>query len=212
MIKHMRKILLTLLLLTPFFLKADTNGYAIFGNRPINYVLEEEFRLKNGDDFMYQHSQLTAAVKFNRWLQPFIGYRVEFIKPVDNWNFRQKFLLGDTSTLIKSDKYGILNARSMFDYTLSPNNATAFRFRERFRYNTPWFLTRYKINPFIYDEIFFGIDPAQGFNQNRIGGGVDVPITKYMVGSVYYFLQTQKSSAGQWTDSNILAVQARISF
>lgn len=208
MIKH----ILLILLLTPFFLKADTNGYAIFGNRPINYVIEEDFRLKNGDDFNYQHSQITAAVKYNQWFQPFIGYRVEFVKPANNWNFRQKFLLGDTSTLVKSDVYGLLNARSMFDYTISPGNVGVFRFRERFRYNTPWHLTRFKINPFIYDEIFFGIDPGQGFNQNRIGGGVDVPLAKNVVGSVYYFLQTQKTTVGDWTNTNILGIQARISF
>lgn len=232
----MKKLLLTLSLLTSlFFLQAQTNTVAkdkpytltgkyqpynlISTNYPINYVLEEEFRLKNGDQFYYQHSQLTAGIKYNAYVQPFIGYRAEFQnKPLyiqegtSKWNYNSKFLLGNVSTLVNSEKYGLLNARTMIDYTINGAGGYDSRFRERLRYNTPWMFTRFNINPFIYDEVFFDIYHGNGFNQNRIGGGVDVPLGKNVIGTLYYFLSTQKLSTGDWMNSNILAVQARINF
>lgn len=232
----MKKLILTLsLFISLFFIQAQTNNvtkdkpYTLTGkyhpyniistNYPINYVIEEEFRLKNGDQFYYQHSQLTAGIKYNNYLQPFIGYRLEFVnKPVyldqgiSKWAVNNKFLLGTVSTLVNSEKYGLLNARTMLDFTINGAGGYDSRFRERLRYNTPWMLTRFNINPFIYDEVFFDIYHGNGFNQNRIGGGVDVPLAKNVIGTVYYFLSTQKLSNGDWMNSNILAVQARINF
>ena len=204
----------------PFALTARYMPYNLIStNYPILYVIEEEFRLKNGDQFYYQHSQLTAAVKINNYLQPFIGYRAEFSNPSkyldqasSRWYFNSKFLLGDTSTLVNSEKYGLLNARTMFDFTIQGAGGYSSRFRERLRYNTPWMITRFNINPFVYDEIFVDLYGNSGFNQNRIGGGVDVPLAKNIIGTAYYFLSTQKTASGSWMNSNILALQARINF
>lgn len=204
----------------PFALTARYMPYNLIStNYPILYVIEEEFRLKNGDQFYYQHSQLTAAVKINPYLQPFIGYRAEFANPPkyldqsnSRWYFNSKFLLGDTSTLVNSEKWGLLNARTMLDFTIQGAGGYNSRFRERLRYNTPWMITRFNINPFVYDEVFVDIMHGGGFNQNRVGGGIDVPLSKNIIGTVYYFLATTKQSTGGWMNSNILALQARINF
>lgn len=196
-----------ILLLTVFILKSISNAY------DIAYQLEEEVRVKGEAGLYYEHTQLTATLKYNKYLQPFIGYKLEFEDKLNTsmWSSKQQALLGNTVNIFNEKKYGKLDFRTQFEYAFIGTGGNDFRTRERLKYNTPWKFTKLEINPFIYDEVFFDLYHGHGFNNNRAGAGVDFKIYKNLNGSLFYYLNSSKKN-DNWIDSNIVALQAKVNF
>lgn len=208
----MKKIVYTILLLTMGFAlnsKADTNTNSTFLDHT-SVTLEEEFRFKEGD-FYYEHTDISGKYKFNDHVDVFGGYRL--ILQDKGLGFKDQSMFIPGFNLKTSDsKYGKLTLRSRVEIGLNTSpTPTSYQLTEYLKYNTPWKLTKFKINPFIGDETFFDCSHQMDFNKNRAYAGLDYQFTKKIKGSTYYFRESNKKN-NNWTDSNVVVTQVKFEF
>lgn len=203
--------LLKLFLLSFFLISLNTKS--------VDFVLEYEPRFREYN--LYQHTDITIEYKIDKHIIVFAGYRflTEFYEDQLNkedfwWN---RFHTGFHYEL--KDKWGKIALRSRFEYTPGEEEWTSldydidddFRFRERLKYNLPVELTKFKITPFVFGEVFIDLDSNQGLYRTRLGGGVDSRLTKHLTCAVYYFLEDKKSK-DWWHDDNVLAMTLKYKF
>lgn len=179
------------------------------------YVFEQEGRIKDGDPY-YEHSDISYNYKINEHWTPFVGYRfiVEDKGGKTGVKDFSRFLVGFNYT--EEGKYGKLAFRTRAEFTpghemgnLDAEND--YRIRERIRYDLPYSWTKFKLTPFVYDEVFFDMDAGFDFTRNRVGGGFAYRITKHIYGDLYYFHESKQSGA-HWVDADIGALIVRYRF
>lgn len=201
----MKKFIITIL---SILILSKINAYTF------THEIEEELKIKEQAGIFYEHTQITSTLKYNKLIQPFVGYRLEFEDKKGNglvWNQKQSILFGNNITVLDNDAYGKLNLKSQFEYAFISGGNNDFRLRERLKYNTPWKFTKLEINPFIFDEMFFDLYSNNGFNQNRAGTGLDFKIYKNLSGSIFYYLNNQKKN-NDWSNANTIVIQSKIKF
>lgn len=100
--------------------------------------------------------------------------------------------------------------KSCIEYRLIRYTKDKSRYRNETKIRWPAELTRYKINPYIADEIFFDAD-QDGYNQNRLSLGIEMNLFKYVKGDIYYLWQTSEER-GKWFDANIIGTRFSFDF
>jgi len=74
----------------------------------------------------------------------------------------------------------------------------------------PLELTRFKIQPYLADEVFLNFGEGV-YNRNRLYSGVSFKLSSNIKGGVFYLWQSSKSG-GDWKDINVLGVNVKFLF
>lgn len=179
------------------------------------FVLEQEGRIKDGDPY-YEHTDVSYNYKINEKWAPFVGYRfiVEDKGGKTGVKDFSRFLVGFNYT--EKGNWGKLALRTRAEFTPGHelgdlDTENDYRIRERIKYDLPYSWTKFKLTPFVYDEVFFDMDNGFDFTRNRVGAGIGYTITKHIYGDLYYFHET-KQSGTHWVDADIGALIIRYKF
>lgn len=201
-----RYLFLLLLLSLTSVIHADEKSY---------FLLEQEGRTKDGEPY-YEHTDISYSYNLTKKWTPFAAYRFIYEDKggKTGYRFASRFMLGTHYT--EKGEWGKFALRTRFEFIPGHelgdlNVANDYRVRERFKYDLPYSWTRFKLTPFVYDEIFFDLDSGFDFNRNRAGAGIGYTITKHIYGDIYYFHET-KLSGSRWVDADIAALIIRYKF
>jgi len=177
------------------------------------FILEQEGRIKDGDPY-YEHTDISYNYKINDHWTPFVGYRFIVEDKGSSVKDFSRFLVGFNYT--ETGKYGKLAFRTRGEFTPGHelgnlDTENDYRLRERIKYDLPYSWTKFKLTPFIYDEVFFDLDNGFDFTRNRAGAGIGYTITKHIYGDLYFFHETKKSGS-TWVDADVGALIIRYKF
>lgn len=111
-----------------------------------------------------------------------------------------------------------LDSRTRFEYRMIDGKDDHMRYRERLRLKTEWSVTRWKISPFVSEELFFsdrqGGSAANAFVRNRAQIGlsfVPFPSLPALVCNTYYMVQHDWAESG-WEPINVYGLECAYKF
>ncbi len=133
------------------------------------------------------------------WLSVGVGYKRVYAKP-DGWEIEDRPMF---NAAIKSKIYGFgITNRSRFEYRMPQDEGPFWRYRHRVNIVSPVTFTPLKIQPYTAEEIFYSFD-GQGFNQQRVYGGVFIPLHEKVRLELFYIWKLDKADH-EWHDTNVL--------
>lgn len=185
----------------------DTEEFII--NKSTKITLEEEFQwADNANDFSYHHYDAGFVYSLNSYLDVGANYRQVFEKKKGKFKPENRPHL---NAALKYEIFGFkLGDRNRVEYRNFDYQSDIWRYRNKFSIKFPWSVTAFKIQPYLADEIFVGLEDG-GLNRNRFYAGFGLNIVKNIKGEIYYLLQRSKGS-GQWTDTNVLGIKLKTAF
>lgn len=177
-----------------------------------NLAAEEEVRW--GDDMhnpYYNHADLGLAYSgLADWFIFSINYR--YIKEEKSNDWKTEYRPHINGTVKWKLKDFSFSNRGRLEFREREDSDEAWQYRNKVSVKSPLSLTKYKIQPYIADEVFFDSDSKE-LNRNRLYSGFSFQIFKDLKAELYYLWQRSKSSSsGKWTDYNILGTKLKISF
>lgn len=177
-----------------------------------NVNIEEEFRY--GDDmsnFYYNHTDIGATYSgLADWFDLGINYRHIYEEKSSKWKKEHRPHINGTLKW-KLQDFSFSN-RGRLEYREREDAEEVWQYRNKISAKPPISLTKYKVQPYIADELFFDSDSKE-LNRNRIYSGVSFNIFKGLKGEMYYMLQRSKSSStGKWSDYNVLGTKLKVAF
>jgi Protein of unknown function (DUF2490) len=179
--------------------------------KDLKLAFEQEFRwANNASEFYYQHYDAGLTYALSKSWSVGAGYRQIYSRTAlapwqsesDPYTFLTYFgeLLG-----FKFDD------RNRFEYQYFSYKSDTGRYRNKLTIKPSWKLTKFEIQPFISDEAFIVMGDGQGFNQNRLSGGLSFSVMKNLKAEVYYMLFSSKAGS-RWKDYNVLGTKIKIIF
>ncbi len=152
-------------------------------------------RFKDSQTDLWLHYQGLAD-----WLSVGVGYKRVYAKPDDEWEIENRPML---NAAVKTKVYGFgVTNRSRLEYRMPQDEEPFWRFRHRLNIVSPVTFTALKIQPYTAEEIFYSFD-GQGFNQQRLYGGVYIPLHEKVRLELFYIWKLDKEDDG-WHDTNVL--------
>ena len=135
------------------------------------------------------------------WLSVGVGYKRVYAKPDDDdWEIEDRPML---QAAVKSKVYGFgVTNRSRFEYRMPQDEGPFWRYRHRLTIASPVTFTPLKIQPYTAEEIFYSFDGA-GFNQQRLYGGVYIPLHEKVRLELFYIWKLDKDDH-DWRTTNVL--------
>ncbi|MBN3038094.1 MAG: DUF2490 domain-containing protein [Candidatus Omnitrophica bacterium] len=175
-----------------------------------NLKWEQEFRFgDNADDYYFWHSDLSATYSgFADWFDIGIGYRQIFEEKGNDWQEENRPQL-DATLKFMLNSFKISN-RGRLEYRNKPDADNSFRYRNKLTLTFPFKLTRFKIQPYVADEVFADFDVGE-MNRNRLYCGFNLEPVEHLKIELYYLWQESKKS-GNWSDCNVLGTKLKLSF
>lgn len=187
----------------------NTEKFKVKINEKLKFKAEEEFRW--GDDaldFYYHHTDAGIVKKVNNYLDLGVNFRHITQKKNSEWKKEERPHI-NLKLKNKWQDFGF-SSRSRLEYRIKEDSPDGWRFRNKFKTNTPWKLTRFNINPYIADEIFLDLGEYE-FTRNRLYMGTDMHLIGRFTGDVYYLWQrTDKDS--YWQDYHVLGIKIGVEF
>ena len=179
-------------------------------NKDWKIGLEEEWRFgDDAGDFYYQHSDLGLAYSgFANWFDLGINYRHIFEKKSSKWRVENRPHLNATLKWKLLD-FGFSN-RGRFEYRSRKDTEDFWRYRNKFTIKTPFKLTKFEIQPYVANEIYYDFDQG-AFNRNRLYGGLGFKIFKHLKAEIFYLWQSSEKN-NKWSNLNSLGTKLKISF
>jgi len=104
-----------------------------------------------------------------------------------------------------------IEGRNMLEFRFKEETRDSLRYRQQVALTAPWKWTRFEIQPYAFDELFFETH-RDGLTENRLFSGFKVHFWKPLYGTIGYMRQSSKSSAGDWRDSNIFVTTVKAAF
>lgn len=111
-----------------------------------------------------------------------------------------------------------LDSRMRFEYRMIDGKDDHMRYRERLRLRTGWRVTRWKLSPYLSEEVFFSAKPdvsaADAFDRSRAQIGflfAPFPSIPTFVCSVYYMVQHDWDESG-WEPINVYGLEFAYKF
>jgi len=189
----------------------STAGVSYDINKDWKVTFEEEFRLgDDGGHLYYHHSDLGFVYKsLADWIDLGFNYRGVFEKDSKGeWRQENRPHLNIT---LKGKLFDLdLSDRSRFEYRDRENKKDLWRYRNKFTVKLPLELTKFKLQPYLADEVFINFD-EEGYNRNRLYSGASFKLSKNLEGNIFYLWQSSRSG-GDWKDINVLGVGLKYHF
>jgi hypothetical protein len=108
-----------------------------------------------------------------------------------------------------------ISDKNRFEYDRVEHTEGDWNYRNFITITPPIKLTRYEIQPYIADEVFYSFD-KDIVTANEFRSGVNFKITKNVSGGIYYLVRhshTNKPDENFWkTDKHVIATAVTISF
>ncbi len=134
------------------------------------------------------------------WLSVGLGYKRVYAKPGDEWEIENRPML---NAAVKSKVYGFgVTNRSRLEYRMPQDEGPFWRYRHRLNIALPVTFTPLKIQPYTAGEVFYSFD-GEGFNQQRLYGGVYIPLHEKVRLELFYLWKLDKED-DDWHDTNVL--------
>jgi hypothetical protein len=181
-----------------------------FTQNSSNCVISLEEQTRFNKSFVYEHIDTQLKYSLSKVFDVFADYRFIFQNKNNKEQEQNVFIIGNNLKTPLSI-CGQLVLRSRIEIKTQSQLPTAYIQAEYLKYYFPISLTKYKITPFIGDEI--GCDYLNGFNmaRNRAYVGIDYKITKNIKGSACYFIESNKKN-NRWSNANIGEFSLRYEF
>ncbi|MBU4252691.1 MAG: DUF2490 domain-containing protein [Candidatus Omnitrophica bacterium] len=179
--------------------------------KDLKLALEQEFRwANNASEFYYQHYDAGLTYTLNKSWHIGAGYRQIYSRTASApW-------LAESDPYLFFTYFGELlgfkfDNRFRFHYQYFSYKNDSGVYRNKLAIKPSWKLTKFEIQPYVSDETFIMIGNAQGFNQNRLSGGISFTPFKNIKAEVYYMLLSSKSGS-RWKDYNVLGTKFKVIF
>ncbi len=142
------------------------------------------------------------------WLSVGVGYKRVYARPGDDWEIEDRPMF---NAAVKGTVcgFGVTN-RSRLEYRMLQDEEPFWRYRHRLTVASPRTFTPLKIQPYTAEEVFYSFD-GQGFNQQRLYGGVLIPLHKQVRLDLFYIWKLDKADS-EWHDTNVLGSWVYIQF
>jgi hypothetical protein len=172
--------------------------------------LEEELRFgESMGKLFYEHTQIGSFHDITPWFNLAAGYRDVFCKGVHQWQ-HEAMPFGEV--MFKSAWNGFnLSDKSRLEYRMLEARTDNWRYRNKVTLKLPWRFTQFAIRPYVSNEFLIQMMKNDGYNENRLYGGLECTPWKNVSGDIFYLWQDLKRSAG-WEDRNIFGSKLKISF
>ncbi|MGB2601509.1 MAG: DUF2490 domain-containing protein [Candidatus Omnitrophota bacterium] len=173
--------------------------------------VEQEFRFgDNASQHYYNHTDGSLTYKVNDNLYLGVAYRQIFEKIKGEWKYENRPHVNAT---VKFNLYGFeLKNRSRWEYRMREDKDDTGRYRNKTTISYPFKWDKFKISPFVADEIFVdGGKSTWVLNRNRFYVGVKAKLLENLKAELFYLRQSSEKSR-EWTDYNVLGVQATVVF
>lgn len=176
-----------------------------------DYSLLLENQIRNREFyhyFYYYHFQFMLEKKFNDHWRGALGYREIVERGERTWQgFSQPQADLTYSTDIKKWKF---SNRNRLEYRFTPHGRPDMAtYRLRFRFVAPFTWTCLNLTPYFSNEFFF--EKRQGYRQNRLQAGFEIPLTETVKGGIYYLWRTVKAQP-KWVNTNVLELDLSFPF
>lgn len=217
----MKKLLFLLLLnylFLPFSFSSNDGDYQYWNTESVSFKLsdhwkmnlEEEFRF--GDDagnLFYQHSDLGISYSgVAEWLVLGINYRHIFEEKSSDWKQENRPHLNATVKWKLFDTE--FSNRARLEYRNREGAEEFWRYRNKFTLASPFKLSKFEIQPYIADEIFYDFD-KETLNRNRLYTGLTLKLFKYLKADIFYLWETNEKS-NKWEDTHVLGTKLKVFF
>lgn len=174
-------------------------------------TFEEEMRLGgNAGHFYYHHSDVGFVYKgLADWLSVGFNYRQVYEKDAaGKWREEHRPHLNATLT---SKLFGLdVSDRSRLEYRDREIQKDIWRYRNKITVRLPVELTRFRLQPYLADEVFLNL-ASETFDRDRIWSGFFIDLAKNIKGEIYYMLDLAKSGAN-WKETNVLGISLKVAF
>ena len=172
--------------------------------------LEEELRFgDNARDFYFRHTDLGFTYSgIASWLDIGIHYRHINVEEREKWKTEKRPHL---NAILKGKLFDVsLNNRGRFEYRNREDSENYWRYRNKFTVKFPFKFTKYHIQPYIADEIFYDFN-QNSLNGNRFYSGINIELVKHLKAEVYYLWLIGKKD-DKWIDLHVFGTKLKISF
>jgi hypothetical protein len=189
----------------------STFGVSFDVNRDWSAAVEEQLKFDNDIGHFYQHqTDLEFTYKnLPDWIEIGLNYKQVFKEQSDDhWtrenrpHFNIKFK-GRLGTFDFSD-------RSRFEYRDKEYGDDLWRYVNKLEVNLPFELTKYKLCPYVADQVYINMD-GSGFEKNRVYAGFDFDLSDD-IGSELYYVRQWSESFGRWQELNALGFDLKFRF
>jgi len=175
------------------------------------FKFEEEFRLSESGGQLYRHHSDFGFVykSLADWIDLGFNYRGLFEKDSKGkWRQENRPHLNVT---LKSKLFGFdLSDRSRLEYRDREIKKDIWRYRNKLTIRLPLEFTELKLKPYLAGEVFINLD-EEGYNRNRLYGGVSFELSKNLTGDIFYLWQSSRSGGGR-KDINVLGTALKFRF
>lgn len=103
-----------------------------------------------------------------------------------------------------------MSDRSRLEYRDREIKKDIWRYRNKLTIRLPLEFTELKLKPYLADEVFINLD-EEGYNRNRLYGGVSFELSKNLTGDIFYLWQSSRSGGGR-KDINVLGTALKFHF
>jgi hypothetical protein len=170
--------------------------------------LQEEFRFKDeGSSFFYQFTDLQLKYSVSKYFDVFGDYRLIFKQKEGEWD-QSNVLMPGFTIKYPTEKFGKFEIRTRAEAGVDLSPVT-WALNVQPKYNTPWKWTRFDLNPYVANEMFFDIRNDMEYTVNRIRAGVDMKLSKKVSASVGYYYET---AFDKKTDANVVSAAVKFEF
>jgi len=217
----LKKVILTVFIVLSFIgtsFAFDDGDFQYWNTESISYKINDEWKMKleeefrfgdDASDFYYQHSDLGATYKgLADWLEVGLNFRLIFEEDGDSWLHEYRPHLNATLKY-KLEDFKLSN-RGRMEFRVKQKGDDSWRYRNKFTIKYPVMIEKIKFSPYIADEIFMDFDIGE-LNRNRLYGGIDFELPKYLKLDIFYLWQTSKKSK-HWINYHVLGTKLKLSF
>ncbi len=217
--KRFLSLVTAFLILTGSAFAFDDGDYQYWNTESISWKLgkewkaklEEEFRFgDNASNFYYQHTDLGITYSgLAEWLSLGLNYRHVFEEKNSKWREENRPHL---NAAFKWKLFNLpLSNRGRLEYRNREKAEDFWRYRNRFTVKLPFQLTKFQIQPYAADEIFYDFD-QETLNRNRFYAGLEFKLWDNLKGDIFYVLERTENNSNKWFDYNILGTKLNFSF
>ena len=171
--------------------------------------LDEEFRMgDNISDLYFHRSDFGVTYKFADCFYLGLNYWHSHKEKNGQWYQEKKPHINLTFKW-EMGKFK-LNDRNRFENRYQQGKDKVWRYRNRLTLTPPLKFTKYNIQPYLADEIFFDFEESE-LNRNRIYAGIKIKLLKNLSFDGYYLLESNKKFE-EWSAYNVMGSKFKVTF